>query len=117
MNYIRVNRILPAYIENHCCFDKVDTYAKRMKDNDINTGHNGFPPILGYYDKVSTEDIGSAFNRLCEINEELITEKHIGVDIFRVTDGNHRFLAAIKAGIFILETENDNSGFVNYGKD
>lgn len=116
MNSIRTNRILPAYIENHCCFDKVEEYAKAMKENDINTGHHGFPPILGYYDKVRQEDIGLFFNYGSETNEELITEKYLGVEIFRVTDGNHRFLASLKAGIWILETGPDNSGFVNFKK-
>lgn len=84
-----------------------------MKANDILTGHHGFPPILGFYDKVDEQDIGKAFNLGNECDEEYITKKHLGIEIFRVTDGNHRFLAAVKAGIWQLETKKDKSGFVS----
>lgn len=114
MNSIRTNRILPAYIENDCCLDKINEYAKIMKENDILIGHHGFPPILGYYDKIGNEDIGGYFNLGSETDQELITKEHLGLEIFRVTDGNHRFLASVKAGIWIFETELDNSKFVNF---
>lgn len=112
MDSIRTNRILPAYIENVCDNKKVAKYAKKMKQNDELTGHHGFPPILGYYDTITKDDFGDSFNYASEENSELITKEHLGITIFRVTDGNHRFLAAIKSGIWVLETELDKSGFI-----
>ena len=108
---MRVNRILPAFKENHTCFLKVEEFAAEMRANDLHQGHHGFPPILGFYDEITEEDIGEYF--LPTSNEaELITKDDLGTKIFRVTDGNHRFFAAIKAGICALETEIDKSGFV-----
>lgn len=112
METIRVNRILPAFIENEMNWDKVKKYAKKMKDNDELTGDNGFPAILGYYDTINSDDIGKHFNWMVENEEELITKKYIGMQIFRVTDGNHRVCSAQLAGIWALETEEDKSGFV-----
>ncbi|MEX0597552.1 MAG: hypothetical protein WD512_13760 [Candidatus Paceibacterota bacterium] len=116
MNSIRTNRILPAYQENICDHRKVEQYAEEMKQNDINTGHHGFPPIQGFYDVIDKDDVGKSFNLTSEDNEIQVTKKDIGTPVFRVTDGNHRFLAAVKAGIWTLETEDDNSGYVSYQK-
>lgn len=112
MKEIRTNRILPAFVENEMDWSKVKKYAKKMKDNDELTGDNGFPPILGYYDTINSDDVGKHFNWASEDNEEVITKKMIGIKIFRVTDGNHRACAAQISGIWALATETDKSGFV-----
>lgn len=114
MESIRTNRILPAYLDNKMDWQKVKEYAEEMKLNDLNEGHNGFPPIQGFYDVVTKEDLGMYFNYAVEdsFKQERVTKKHIGTQIFRVTDGNHRTCAAQIAEIYILETEKDLSGFV-----
>lgn len=112
MESIRVNRILPAFLENEMDFDKVSQYAEEMKNNDIEMGHYGFPPIKGFFDVVNKEDLGKVFNWSNYDKSEKVVKKHLGEIIFRVTDGNHRTCAAQIANIWCLETESDNSGFV-----
>lgn len=114
METIRTNRILAAYPDNFIDWDKVNLYAKEMNDQDTNQGVIDFPPISGFYDVVNSNDLGNYFNYANYDNHELITKKHLGLEVFRVTDGNHRTCAAQLANIFSLETQKDLSGFVNY---
>lgn len=115
MKEVRTNRILPAFLENEMDWDKVKNYAFEMKKQDEEYGAIQFPPICGYFDVVNKEDIGMFFNwgALNEGYEEKVTKSHIGIEIFRVTDGNHRVWASHVAKIWSLETEDDKSGFVS----
>ena len=84
--FIRTNRIIAAFPDNVCDREKINRYAEEMKNNDVSMGHYGFPPILGFYDTVNENDLGKSFNPLNEETEEKIKRKHLGVEIFRVTD-------------------------------
>lgn len=112
MATIRTNRIVSALPDNEVDYRKVEIYAQEMKENDELTGHNGFPEILGYFDVINEADLGIDFLCHYDLPTERITKKHLGLEIFRVTDGHHRAIAATKAGIWCLDVDKDNSGFV-----
>lgn len=59
--------------------------------------------------------MGKYFNwgLLDDGGEEVVKKEHFGIQIFRVTNGNHRSCAAQLSGIFVLETEEDKSVFVS----
>jgi hypothetical protein len=113
METIRTNIIVSGLPDNAMDWDKVDKYAKEMKENDELTSHWGFPPITGYFSEISKDDIGDLFvwGDLDDAIE--IKKEHIGKKVFFVTDGHHRVFAACKAQIWCIECEEDLTGFVS----
>lgn len=97
---IRVDRIISAF-ENIIDQDKLDLYTETMKAEMLS---HDFPPILGFPTIITDDDTNDFF-----ISGEKITEEHIGQLAWKVTDGHHRSLAAIKAGLPHLEVNLDYS--------
>ncbi len=95
------NRIISAFC-NPVDPDKVEEYAKQMKQNDLETGHNGFPPIMGFASKIDEDDIE---NEVLFMTGDQVTVEHLGEDVWNVTDGHHRTSAAIEAELNYIETE------------
>jgi len=102
------NRIISAFA-NPVDWDVIEAYASIMKQNDLVTGHYGFPPILGFASKITEDDLDD--KDLCFMTGEPVTEEHLHHEVWKVTDGHHRTNAAIKAGINFLDTEPDASCF------
>lgn len=98
------NRIISAFA-NPVNQGVVDEYAILMKGNDIDTGHNGFPPIKGYAAKIDHDDIENP--DLYFMTGEKVTAEHLNEEVWYVTDGHHRSSAAIKAELNYIETEVD----------
>lgn len=97
---IRTSRIISAFA-NEIEPEKVSKYADIMKTEMLS---HSFPPIMGYPSIISEDDDGKEF-----LNGMEIDESHIGTLVWFVTDGHHRSLAAIEAGIPYLEVELDYS--------
>lgn len=98
------NRIISAFT-NPVDDAVVEAYAIEMKGNDIDTGHNGFPPILGYASTINEDDIEN--EDLFFMTGEQVTAEHLNQEVWYVTNGHHRTLAAIKAELNYIETEVD----------
>lgn len=97
---IKTNRIISAF-QNAMDFEKIDNYTNIMRYEMLS---HSFPPITGFPTIIDEDDIGQEF-----LTGEEITEKHIGVLAWKVTDGHHRSVSAIEARIPYLETELDYS--------
>ena len=101
--YVPLDCILSAYPgSNPIDPEKVYAYARMLE-------YNGTPPaIMGYPSYIDEGDVDGYF-----MNGEQITEDHVGMAIFYVTDGHHRVLAAFEAGVEIAYTIPDRSAFTN----
>lgn len=97
---IRVDRIMSAF-ENGIDQHKVEAYTEAMRVLDV---CHEFPPILGFPSVIDEDDVGALF-----LTRELVEDTMIGEQIWKVTDGHHRSLAAIEAGLSHLEVELDYS--------
>jgi hypothetical protein len=106
---IRTNRIVSAF-SNSIDPIKVNEYSNIMRINDVNYGNVGFPPILGFPSIIDEDDISNEEFRMMDFDSD---DYQIGDLIWKVTDGHHRTLAAIKAGIHQLEVELDYSCITN----
>lgn len=84
---------------------KVQDYTEIMQQEML--GHD-FPPIMGFPRVISEEDVGEYF-----LTGEQIEDTHIGQKVWVVTDGHHRTLAAINAGLPYINTELDYSTVTN----
>jgi len=111
-NSVRTNKIVSGLPDNVMDYDKINRYAKEMKQNDIETGHHGFPPITGFWGEISNHEveIGLHWNVGKLEDSEPIRKEDIGTKVFFVTDGHHRTFAAQMVGIWCLEVEPDESG-------
>jgi len=85
--------------------EKVENYTQIMQQEML--GHD-FPPIMGFPRVISEEDVGEYF-----LTGEEIEDTHIGQKVWVVTDGHHRTLAAINAGLPYINTELDFSTVTN----
>lgn len=101
---IRTNRIASAF-ENAVDWDKVQQYATEMRLQDYNSGQINFPPIMGFPSVIDEDDMNNPEFGLLDIDAPY--EK--GDLIWKVTDGHHRTLAAIEAGIYMLDVTLDYS--------
>ena len=108
-NMIRTNRIVSAFC-NPTDPNKVEEYAYTMKNNDILCGNIDFPPILGLPSIIDEDDMDNEEFGMIDLDSR---DYQIGDIIWKVTDGHHRTLAAIKAGIYQLEVELDYSCITN----
>jgi len=99
--------ISPHYVisafKNVILPEKIKKYSDEMS---VDMLEHNFPPIKGYPIFIDTNDI----KRYEEfIDDNLITKKDLGRYAWVVTDGHHRTLAALQAGIPKLKTELDYS--------
>lgn len=101
---IPTNRILHTSPDNEIDYRKVVEFSNKMIMSQITLGHHGFPPILGIHDRVTQDDVGESFSAFTNY-PEIITKDMIGMEIFRVSDGDHRVCSAQISGIETLETE------------
>jgi len=85
--------------------DKVENYTEIMKAEMLS--HN-FPPIMGYPVIIDEDDLEGSF-----IDGSNIAETCLGKMAWMVTDGHHRSLAAIEAGLPYLEVTLDYSTITN----
>lgn len=84
---------------------KVEYYTHIMSEKMLS---HDFPPISGYPTIIDENDVGDYF-----LTGEEITDNHIGQQVWVVTDGHHRTLAAIAANLPFIETELDYSTVTN----
>lgn len=101
---IKTDRIISAF-ENVIENSKVEEYAEIMSNEMLS--HN-FPPIQGFPNIVSKEDIGEYF-----MAGGKVTRQDVGKLVWMVTDGHHRTLAAIQANLPYLEVTLDYSTITN----
>ena len=97
---IPTNRIMSAF-QNEMYPDKLEEYTNIYRE--LMLSHS-FPPIMGYPTIIDEDDIGREF-----LSGEEITEEHIGMMAWKVTDGHHRAVSATKVNIPYLEVELDYS--------
>jgi len=97
---INTNRIISAF-ENDINWNKIDKYTAEMQEKMLS---HDFPAILGFPSVICEDDLGKCF-----LTNEEITEEHIGIFVWNVTDGHHRSISAINANIPYLEVELDYS--------
>lgn len=102
-NFIRTTHIVSAFA-NAIDFHKVEMYANDMSMQDNMQGCIDFPPIMGFYTTFDPNEDQTIFNLF---NEDVQHEVLEGETIFKVTNGHHRSIAAVYAGIWGLETEFD----------
>lgn len=101
---IKPSLIISAFaneIEN----DKVERYAHIMRAEMLS---HDFPPITGYPILIDEDDLEGWF-----LNGDNIPETMLGKMAWKVTDGHHRSLAAIDAGLPFLEVMLDYSTITN----
>lgn len=110
---VLVKYLLSGLPSNDTNWSKAVKYSKKMKENDMLTGSDGFPPINGFYGIISKYDLDKFFMIGSENEMRKVGKKDIGREVFFVTDGHHRMIAAQMAGIYSLDVEIDNSGFVS----
>lgn len=84
---------------------KVEEYTAIMKAEMLS--HN-FPPITGFPRVIDEDDLFGWF-----IDGREITEDLLGIEVWAVTDGHHRSLAAINARLPYLNTTLDYSTITN----
>lgn len=68
------------------------------------TGYMDFPPILGFPSYITKEEVGQDF-----LSGDTIKKKQVGKLAWYVTDGHHRSLYAIEAGLPFIFCELDRS--------
>jgi hypothetical protein len=95
---IKTGRILSAF-ENAMDWDKVERFTDVLR---VELLQNDVPPIKGFPDVLSEDDIGKAF-----LSGEEVTADHVGERVWYVTDGHHRSLAHIEADVRYIRTELD----------
>lgn len=88
---VRPDQLVSAFI-NEVNWNLVEEYAAMRDGSDP-------PPIKGYMRTLDFSDAGSCF-----MDGREITEEHIGLQVWCVTDGHHRAHAAILRGM-TLEAE------------
>lgn len=94
------NRIISALC-NPVDPNKVEEYAEIMRYMGL---QHDFPPILGFESTIDEDDVENGVEFM---TGELVTEDHLGLEVWRVTDGHHRTLANIEAGLGWIEVEKD----------
>lgn len=99
-----VNCIISAFA-NDMDQEKVQQYTEIMKAEMLS--HN-FPPIQGYPIIIEEDDLEGWF-----IDGSNIPETMLGKQVWKVTDGHHRSLAAIAAKLPYLHVELDYSTITN----
>lgn len=97
---IKPELIVSAF-ENKMDWDKVTDFTWEMKEKMLS---HDFPPILGFPSIVDENDIGKSF-----LSGNEITEEHLGMLVWNVTDGHHRANAAIFSNIPYICVELDYS--------
>ena len=115
MKTISSDYLISAF-DNQMDWNKVSEYAERLIIEDI---YHECPAIKGFSRILDEDDIGTSFIR--DQNEDLeeVSEIHLGLEVWMVTDGHHRSFAFRKAyektGILIfkwIDVEPDYSCFV-----
>lgn len=80
---------------NEIDWDKVNEYADRLIQEDI---YHECPAIWGFWRTLDEDDIGTPLIRDPELeNNDKVTEAHIGMQAWVVTDGHHRSFAFRRA--------------------
>ena len=97
---INPNLIISAFA-NEINPVKLEEYTLLMQEKLLS---HDFPLIKGFPSVIDENDVGQEF-----LNGETITDEHIGTKVWKVTDGHHRSLAAINAGLPYIRTEIDYS--------
>lgn len=100
-NIVRTDRISSAFA-NSIDNNKIDKYSYIMHVE--GTNHN-FPPILGFPDIITEDDLENEDFGMLDFNSNY----GVGDLYWKVTDGHHRSLAAIQAGLPHLEVNLDYS--------
>ena len=98
------NRIISAF-ENAINPHKVEEYTEIMKTLEFN---HEFPPIWGFESIITEDDV----NQVWFMDGKLVLKEHLGIVIWKVTDGHHRTLSAINAQLGWIEVEPDPNCFV-----
>ena len=108
---IPVNRIISAFA-NEIDWGKVEHYRELIRYAEGLLPHC-IPEIKGYPDHICEQDVeeGKTF-----ISGELVTEKHIGMPVWYVTDGHHRSISASAEGLPYLNTTMDETTFTDYSE-
>lgn len=100
--YISPNYVISAF-DNPISNDKIEKYSDDMR---LNMMSHDFPPIKGYpiiIDDSYIERYGYF------LNGEKITKQDLGKYAWIVTDGHHRVISALNAGLTELKTSIDYS--------
>ena len=97
--------IKPTMIISAACnemdSDKIETYTAAFQAEMLS---HSFPAIMGFPSVIIEDDLGGWF-----VDGREITEDCLGKVAWYVTDGHHRSIAAINAGLPYLETTLDRS--------
>jgi len=101
---IKPTMIISAF-SNEMDWDKVERYADIMKESGM---EHGFPAISGYPIIIDENEIGDQF-----LTGEEVSEHHVGQLAWKVTNGHHRSLGAIKAALPWIDVELDYSTVTN----
>lgn len=97
------NRIISAF-QNAMDPEKVNEYTEVMLAEQLN---HEFPAIWGFESVIEADDV----NQLWFMDGHPVLQHHVGLTIWKVTDGHHRTMAAIKAELGWIEVEPDYSCF------
>jgi len=100
-SFVRSERIISAF-ENVIDSQKVEEFKDAMICGEQ------FPPITGYPDVIDEDDVGKVF-----MDGSEVVKSDVGQSVWYVTDGHHRTIAAIEAGICRLNVMMDMSCFTD----
>ena len=106
---IRTNCIISAFV-NEMDESKICEYVDRIQ-NDSSYLPHAIPAIHGYPDVITEDDLEKD---LVFLTGEVVDANAVGQVVWYVTDGHHRSVSAIRAGLRYLNTAIDLSCFTNY---
>lgn len=116
MPEVSTDFLLSAFT-NDMDWDLVEIYAQQLILEDI---YHKCPAIGGFSRILDKDDIGLKFIRDEEEDECFVSEEHIGLEVWMVSDGHHRSFAFRRAytrtGILVfkwIETELDPNCIVS----
>ena len=93
---IKTGRIISAYA-NEIDWEKVEKYTHVMSSEMLS---HSFPAIWGFPALIDEDHVGQEF-----LSRQPIEAHHIGQLAWIVTNGHHRSLAAINAGLPYIDVE------------
>lgn len=107
MQSFPTKRLMSAFA-NQMFPDKLEDYTRVCRLLEYS---NEFPPIWGYESEITKDMIGQEF---LHGNEELdnfrtVQREHVGLTVWFVTDGHHRAMSFLNAGLDFIDVIPDRA--------